>query len=89
MGCMISSTFAERLSIADRPLIYRDKTFVQLINLFVIPTIITLIILTIMKWKITLIILLLSLFLSGKILKPISEMLIVLPLFKLLSKDKE
>lgn len=84
LGCTVSSTFAERSSVVDRPLMYRDKTFIRLITLFVIPTVITFIILMIMNWKITLIVFVPSLFLSGKILKPISEILIILPVFKFL-----
>ena len=88
MGAVISSTFAERMPRADRPQIYWDDSFVQIINLLLIPMLILFVILMILNWKTTLIITLIGV-IGGKILKIISEPVIVLPLYKLLYRKRE
>ena len=87
-GAVISGTFAEKSAMGDRPPIYYNESFMQLINLLWIPTIILLIILLIVNWKITLIVALIAWILGGRILKRVSEYLIVLPLYKLLIREK-
>ena len=86
MGAVVSATFAERTSKADRPPIYWDSSFMNLINLLWVPMLVVFIVLLIMNWKTTLIIAILSLLFSGILLKRISEYVIVLPLHKLLTK---
>ena len=88
MGAVISSTFAERSSKIDRPQIYNNKSFIQLINLLWIPMVILFIVLMIFDWKITLIVSLIGWLLGGRILRRISELIIVLPLYKLIVKEK-
>jgi ABC-type multidrug transport system fused ATPase/permease subunit len=88
MGAVISGTFAERSSKIDRPPIYYNKSFIQLINLLLIPMVILFIVLMILDWKITLIVTLIAWLLGGRILRRISEFIIVLPLYKLIIKEK-
>jgi len=88
MGAVISSTFAERMSGSDRPQIYWDSSFVQIINLLLIPMLILFIILIILNWQTTLIITFIGV-ISGKILGIISEYIIVLPLHKLFYKKNK
>ena len=87
-GAVISSTFAERSSKSDRPLIYYDERFMQLINLLWIPMVVLFIVLMILDWKITLIVTLIGWLLGGRILRKISEFIIILPLYKLIVKEK-
>ncbi|OHB61685.1 MAG: hypothetical protein A2167_05180 [Planctomycetes bacterium RBG_13_46_10] len=88
MGAVISGTFAERSSKIDRPPIYYNKSFIQLINFLLIPMVILFIVLMILDWKITLIVTLIAWLLGGRILRRISEFIIVLPLYKLIIKEK-
>ena len=88
MGTVISSTLAQKAARSDRPRIYWDDSFMQLINLFVVPLVILFIVLMMMDWKITLIVTVVGMFVGGIILKPISERLIVYPLFKILLKKR-
>lgn len=88
MGTVISSTLAQKAARSDRPQIYWDDSFMQLINLFVVPLVVIFIVLMVMDWKITLIVTVIGMFVGGKILKPISERLIVYPLSKILLKKR-
>lgn len=89
MGAVISGTFAERSSIIDRPPIYYNESFLQLINLLWIPMLVVFIILIFLNWKITLIVGLFSWLLCGNLLKRISEYVIVIPLYKVLARKSE
>ena len=88
MGAVISGTFGERSLRGHRPPIYYNESFMQLINLLWIPMVIIFIILLILNWKITLITGLIAWLLGGRLLSRISEYVIVLPLYKLLMKQK-
>lgn len=88
MGSVISGTFAERSFRGDRPPIYDDENFMGLINLLWIPMVIVFIILLFLDWKVTLIIGVISWLLGGRILKKMSEFIIVLPLYNLLIRKK-
>ena len=87
MGAVISGTFAERSLRVDRPPIYWNDSFMQLINMLWVPAVIILIILLILNWKITLITGLLAWLLCGRLLSRIAEYAIVLPLHKFLIKQ--
>lgn len=91
LGATVSALVS--INPADRAPVYYIEAFWALIMLFVFPTFILLTILFIMNWKVTLLIFILCVLFSVKILKPISEVLIVLPLYALLCKkyqvDKE
>lgn len=88
MGAVISGTFAERSLRGDRPPIYYNKSFMHLINLLWIPMIVIFIILLFLNWKITLIVGLISWLLGGSFLRRISEYVIVIPLYKILIREK-
>jgi hypothetical protein len=83
-GAVISAAFAEGNSMGDMPEIYRNYALLILIKVLWIPTIILLVILLYMNWKMTLIIWIPSWIIGGKILKKISEYVVVLPLYLLL-----
>lgn len=85
-GSVISATMAERANPFDRAPIYRNDSFLRLINLLIVPQVVLFIILMIMNWGITLIITPIALIL-GKYLARISELIIVVPLSKVLFRQ--
>jgi len=87
-GTVLSVAFAKRSMPGDRAPIYYNETFLQLINLLLIPMVIIFIVLLIMNWKITLTVAFIAWIFGGNILKKISEYIIVWPLYKLLIKEK-
>lgn len=88
MGAVISGTFAERSSRADRPPIYYDESFMHLVNLLCIPMIVIFIILLFLNWKITLLVGIVSWLLGGNLLRRVSEHVIIFPLHRLLVRRK-
>lgn len=88
MGAVISGTFAERSSRADRAPIYWDTSFRHLVNLLSIPMTVIFIILLFLNWKITLLVSIVSCLLGGKLLQGVSEHVLVWPLYKLLVRRK-
>ena len=88
LGVTIAGGLAERQSAGDRPRLYYDMYFREIIKLFWLPTTVLVIILLIMDWKTTLLILIPSWLFGGIVLKPIAEYLVIIPLAFLLSNNK-
>lgn len=88
LGAMSSATFAEKEDRTNRPKIYWNESFLQLINLSLWPVIILATVLLIMNWKLSLIIIIFAVILQKILLKPISEKLLIYPLYILLIKKK-
>ncbi len=84
MGTANSGIHGVSASPADKPPIYRNNSFAELIKCFWLPWLILFIVLMILNWKVTLIILGVAIVLFYKIITRIAEMVIVIPLSRLL-----
>lgn len=81
MGGVIASTVAERQPLGARADVYISNFFVKMLTLFWIPMLVLFVVLLIMNWKITLITIVPFWLIGGPILKKISELLIIYPLY--------
>jgi len=87
LGASASSGLAKKAARSDRPQMYWDETFVQLIDLCIFPALILGAIIMFLNWKLSLIVILASILLLRVIVR-IVEYFIILPLYYLIVKMK-
>lgn len=87
LGTVISVGFAARAAIRDRPPIYYNNSFITFVGVLMWPAIGLFIILMLMDWKWTLAIAVVGLFLGSYIAR-ISEIVIVIPMYKLFMREE-
>jgi hypothetical protein len=89
MGAALSASLAKRSDRGERPQIYWNESFMNLINALMLPAVIIFIILLFYDWKTTLITSFIAWVINGfRIINlvKISEYVVVLPLAKLIMK---
>jgi hypothetical protein len=88
-GSYVSAAYGHSVSAVDKPPIYRNESFTLFMEYSSLVIIIVLaIIMLFLNWKYSVIIIIVNYFISTLTFKPISEKIIILPIYNLLIKNK-